>query len=68
MVTCAHSDTISDWQGSGDAVIGIHGPLGGDRLIGTAGSRISHGCIRLHEADLRRLRAVVPGSPIDIVT
>jgi lipoprotein-anchoring transpeptidase ErfK/SrfK len=67
MVTSAHSDAISDWEGSGDAVIGIHGPLGGDRLIGTAGSRISHGCIRLHEADLLRLRDVPPGTPINIV-
>jgi len=68
MVTSAHSDTISDWQGSGDAVIGIHGPLGSGQLIGTTGARISHGCIRLHEAALLRLREVPPGTPIDIVS
>ena len=28
---------ISDWEGSGDAVIGIHGPLGEDSEIGTIG-------------------------------
>ena len=68
MVTSAHSDTISDWQGSGDAVIGIHGPLGSGKVIGTTGARISHGCIRLQEAALLRLREVPPGTPIDIVS
>jgi len=68
MVTSAHSDTISDWDHSGDAVIGIHGPLGSDEEIGTAGARISHGCIRLHERDLLKMRDVPPGSPIDIVS
>jgi lipoprotein-anchoring transpeptidase ErfK/SrfK len=48
LVTSDHSQAISDWEGSGDAVIGIHGPLGEDGLIGTTGARISHGCIRLH--------------------
>ena len=68
MVTSAHSDTISNWQGSGDAVIGIHGPLDSGQLIGTTGARISHGCIRLQEAALLRLREVPPGTPIDIVS
>ena len=67
MVTSAHSETISNWAGSGDAVIGIHGPLDSSREIGTTGARVSHGCIRLHEADLLRLRDVPPGAPIDIV-
>ena len=67
MVTSAHSDTISNWDHSGDAVIGIHGPLDSDEEIGTAGAQISHGCIRLHERDLLRMRDVPPGSPIDIV-
>jgi lipoprotein-anchoring transpeptidase ErfK/SrfK len=67
MVISAHSDAISNWQGSDDAVIGIHGPLGGDKEIGTTGARISHGCIRLHENDLLKLRDVPPGSPVDIV-
>jgi hypothetical protein len=66
MVTSDHSDTITDWERSGDAIIAIHGPLGGDRLIGTRGAAISHGCIRLHEADLLRLRDVPVGSPVDI--
>jgi lipoprotein-anchoring transpeptidase ErfK/SrfK len=67
MVTSAHSGAISDWEGSGDAVIGIHGPLGEDSEIGTTGGRISHGCIRLHDQALERLTEVPPGTPIDVV-
>jgi lipoprotein-anchoring transpeptidase ErfK/SrfK len=67
IVTSAHSEAIKDWEASGDALIGIHGPLGGDYLIGKDGARISHGCIRLPEADLLRLRMVSPGSPISII-
>ena len=66
IVTSAHSEAISDWEETGDALIGIHGPLGGDYLIGENGARISHGCIRLPEADLLRLRMVFPGTPISI--
>jgi lipoprotein-anchoring transpeptidase ErfK/SrfK len=68
IVTSAHSRSISDWEGSGDAVIGIHGPLGEDSEIGTTGARISHGCIRLHDQALELLDAVPPGTPIDIVS
>lgn len=67
MVTSAHSPNIDDWNGSGDAIIGIHGPLGDDAAIGTAGARISHGCVRLHSDALAKLAAVPPGTPIDIV-
>ncbi|WP_051467270.1 L,D-transpeptidase [Actinomadura oligospora] len=66
LVTSAHSGRIANWERSGDAVIGIHGPLGRDRAIGTRGARISHGCIRLHNRSLTRLRAVPPGTPIDV--
>lgn len=68
MVTSAHSNVITDWDHSGDAIVAIHGPLGSDTAIGTSGAAISHGCIRLHEPDLLRLRAVPVGSPVDIVT
>jgi lipoprotein-anchoring transpeptidase ErfK/SrfK len=68
MVTSAHSPAIRDWAGSGDAIIGIHGPLGEDSEIGTAGARISHGCIRLHDQALERLTEVPPGTPIDVVS
>jgi lipoprotein-anchoring transpeptidase ErfK/SrfK len=67
IVTSAHSEAINDWQASGDALVAIHGPLGGDYLIGKNGARISHGCIRLPEADLLRLRMVSPGSPVSII-
>jgi lipoprotein-anchoring transpeptidase ErfK/SrfK len=66
LVTSAHSQAISDWEDSDEAVIGIHGTLGDDSLIGTAGARISHGCIRLHMSALLKLRGVPPGTPIDI--
>lgn len=67
MVTSAHSPKIGDWEGSGDALIGIHGPLGEDSEIGTAGAKISHGCVRLHDQALERLAAVPPGTPIDVI-
>lgn len=67
MVTSAHSTSIKDWQGSGDAIIGIHGPLGRAAEIGTRGARNSHGCVRLHDHTLARLRHVPPGTPIDVV-
>jgi lipoprotein-anchoring transpeptidase ErfK/SrfK len=68
MVTSAHSPMITDWQGSGDGMVGIHGPLHTDAQIGTTGARVSHGCIRLHEKDLLRLREVPAGSPVTIVS
>ena len=66
LVTSAHSDAISDWEGSDDAVIGIHGPLGEGSLIGTTGAALSHGCIRLQLRELARLRPVPVGTPITI--
>ena len=66
IVTSAHSPNITDWEGSGDAVIGIHGPLGEDSQIGTTGARISHGCIRLHDAALKKLSSLPAGTPIYI--
>jgi lipoprotein-anchoring transpeptidase ErfK/SrfK len=67
MVTSAHSDAISDWEQSGDAITAIHGSLGSDSAIGTTGAKVSHGCIRLHDADLAYLRDVPAGTPVDIV-
>jgi lipoprotein-anchoring transpeptidase ErfK/SrfK len=67
LVTSAHSDAIADWDGSGDAVIGIHGPIGADAEIGTTGAAISHGCVRLHDSDLAQLRTVPPGSLVEII-
>jgi len=67
MVTSAHSDRITDWESSGDALVAIHGPLGSDALIGTNGAAVSHGCVRLHNADLEQLRDVPAGTPIEII-
>jgi lipoprotein-anchoring transpeptidase ErfK/SrfK len=69
LVTSDHSDTITDWENSGDAIIGIHGPIdsSADAQIGTTGAAISHGCIRLHDADLAQLSVIPAGTPIEIV-
>jgi hypothetical protein len=69
LVTSAHSDTITDWSDSGDAIIAIHGPIDSydDTLIGTTGAAISHGCIRLHDADLAQLSVLPAGTPVDII-
>lgn len=64
IVTSAHSESISDWEGSGDAVIGIHGPLGA--YIGPDGAAVSHGCIRLPDVDLTRLSELQAGTPITV--
>jgi hypothetical protein len=70
LVTSAHSDAISDWEGSGDAITAIHGPITSydDSLIGTTGAAISHGCIRLHDADLAQLDMIPAGTPLNIVS
>jgi lipoprotein-anchoring transpeptidase ErfK/SrfK len=66
MVTSAHSNTITDWEGTGDAMVAIHGALGADALIGTTGARVSHGCIRMHVSQLRHLGVVPVGTPVTI--
>jgi hypothetical protein len=70
LVTSAHSDAITDWEQSGDAIIAIHGPITSydDELIGTTGAAISHGCIRLHDADLAQLSMIPAGTPIAITS
>jgi lipoprotein-anchoring transpeptidase ErfK/SrfK len=69
LVTSNHSNTITDWEDSGDAIIAIHGPItaADDALIGTTGAAISHGCIRLHDNDLALLANIPAGTPINIV-
>jgi lipoprotein-anchoring transpeptidase ErfK/SrfK len=66
MVTSGHSNAISDYEDSGDAIMAIHGPLGADAAIGTSGARVSHGCVRLHDSDLAQLRSVPVGTPVQI--
>jgi lipoprotein-anchoring transpeptidase ErfK/SrfK len=69
LVTSDHSDSITDWEATGDAIIAIHGPItsADDALIGTTGAAISHGCIRLHDADLAQLAMIPAGTLIDVV-
>jgi lipoprotein-anchoring transpeptidase ErfK/SrfK len=67
MVTTAHSNTITDWEQSGDAMIAIHGPIGADAQIGKHGARISHGCIRMHVPDQRHMQNIPTGTPIQIL-
>jgi hypothetical protein len=67
--TSAHSEAIRSWEGMGDAVIAVHGPITSyaDGLIGSTGTRVSNGCIRLHNADLARLAVIPAGTPLEIV-
>lgn len=67
--TSAHSEAIQSWEGAGDAVIAIHGPItaAADQAIGATGARVSNGCIRLHDSDLAQLGIIPVGTPVDIV-
>ena len=57
----ARSETLTDWPAGG--YVGIHGTDRPDLLPG----RISHGCIRLRNADIRRLGRLMPvGTPVRI--
>jgi len=66
--TSGHSEAIQSWQGSGDAITAIHGPISArsDAQIGSEGTRISNGCIRMHERDQVRLDGIPLGTPVDI--
>ena len=53
---------LSDWPGGG--VVGVHG-TNAPELIGRA---VSHGCVRMRNADVEFLKSVVRvGTPIKIV-
>jgi lipoprotein-anchoring transpeptidase ErfK/SrfK len=59
--TSARSATLTDWPAGG--FIGIHGTNRPDLLPGA----VSHGCIRLRNAAIRRLAALMPvGTPLTI--
>ena len=59
--TSAHSSVLTDWPGGG--VIGIHGTNQPGLLPG----HVSHGCIRLRNADIVRLgHLLVLGTPVTI--
>jgi hypothetical protein len=59
--TSARSETLTDWPAGG--YIGIHGTNAPQLIPG----RVSHGCIRLRNPDIRRLARLMPvGTPITI--
>jgi hypothetical protein len=59
--TSARSEILTDWPGGG--FIGIHGTNEPQLIPG----RISHGCIRLRNADILRLSRLMPvGTPLTI--
>jgi hypothetical protein len=59
--TSAHSDKLTDWPAGG--IVGIHGTSVPQLIPG----RISHGCVRLRNADIRRLaRMITVGTPVTI--
>jgi hypothetical protein len=60
--TSAKSPTLTDWPGGG--FVGVHGTDRPDLVPG----RISHGCIRLRNADIVRLSRLMPvGTPLTIL-
>jgi lipoprotein-anchoring transpeptidase ErfK/SrfK len=60
--TSARSPILTDWPGGG--YVGIHGTDRPELIPG----RISHGCIRMRNADIRRLARLMPlGTPMTIV-
>ncbi len=60
--TSAYAPTLSEWPGGG--VVGIHGTDEPQLIPG----RPSHGCIRLHNADIARLWHMIQvGTPVEIV-
>jgi hypothetical protein len=59
--TSARSETVTDWPGG--SVVGIHGTNQPQLIPG----RVSHGCIRLRNADILRLARLMPvGTPVTI--
>ncbi len=59
--TSARSATLTDWPAGG--YVGIHGTDRPDLLPG----RVSHGCIRMRNADVLRLERLMPvGTPLTV--
>lgn len=59
--TSARSEVLTDWPGGG--FVGIHGTNEPQLLPG----RVSHGCIRMRNADILRLGRLMPvGTPVTI--
>ncbi len=59
--TSARSETLTDWPDGG--FVGIHGTDRPELIPG----RVSHGCIRLRNGDIRRLARLMPvGTPLTV--
>jgi hypothetical protein len=59
--TSARSPTLTDWPGGG--IVGIHGTNAPALVPG----RVSHGCVRLQNADIVRLARLLPlGTPVSV--
>jgi len=67
VITSGHSNVIQSWDGFPDGILGIHGSLGADGMIGDTGAQLSNGCIRMHLADQQQLAEILPGTPIQII-
>ena len=60
-LTSATSPTLTDWPGGG--MVGVHGTS----LPGLIPGKISHGCVRMKNADILKLAKLMPvGTPITI--
>jgi lipoprotein-anchoring transpeptidase ErfK/SrfK len=60
-ITSATSPTLTDWPGGG--IVGVHGTNTPNLIPG----RISHGCVRLRNADILKLARLMPvGTPLTI--
>jgi lipoprotein-anchoring transpeptidase ErfK/SrfK len=60
-ITSATSDALTDWPGGG--LVGVHGTS----LPGLIPGRISHGCVRLKNADIVKLAKLMPvGTPLTV--
>lgn len=54
----AYSSVIHDWVGGG--IVGLHGTNDPSSI----GHRVSHGCIRLRNADITALVRILPGGTL----
>ena len=60
-ITSATSDTLTDWPGGG--IVGVHGT----NEPGLIPGRISHGCVRMKNADILKLNKLIEvGTPITV--
>ena len=60
-ITSATSDQLTDWPGGG--LVGVHGTS----LPGLIPGKISHGCVRMRNADILKLEKLMPvGTPLTV--